>query len=169
MDLRLEHAFENITPLAYWELFFDDEAYAKAIHAHLRVEVLSLEVDKIKGGEAMVAKRTLRLRPLRETPGFLGKLLGGSTTVTDLSELDLAAGRMVSSITLPTIGSRVDYGGTYRWQQRGSGFNRIFEGYCRARIPLLGGRLERYFLDELKKSIDAAYEFTVGWLNEHPR
>jgi len=165
MEHRFEHHFAHITPATYWNLFFFDEAYNDALYAHLGVAILEKTIDGALELDATSRiERHLSLKPQRSAPGFVDKLLGKATTIREDSRLDMDAGTMATSIHLPTIGGRVDFGGTYTWRPEADGFVRIWSGHCHARFPLVGKKMERYFLGELEKDLERSYQFTLKWL-----
>jgi hypothetical protein len=166
MDQHLEHRFRGISAKDFWELFFFDEAYGKAIHAHLEVEVVEMSIQCEGVEQAPGCKRQMAIKPAQQAPGFVSKLISGSAIVREHSHLDMQAGTMTTCIVLPTIGKRVDYGGTYTWREADDGFVRIWDGHCKARFPLIAGKMERFFLGELEKSLTKAQAFTQRWIDE---
>ncbi len=166
MDQHLAHRFRGISAKAFWELFFFDEAYAEAIHAHLEVEVVELSIQCEGVEDPSGCERQMAIKPAQQAPGFLSKLLSGASVIREHSHLDMQAGKMTTQITLPTIGKRVDYGGTYTWRDTADGFVRSWDGHCTARFPLIAGKLERFLLGELDKSLAKAHTFTQRWIDE---
>jgi len=100
----------------------------------------------------------------------LDKLMRGANLVTEHADYDARAGRLISTVELPVIGPRVDFGGRYTWQptDRGSGIRRVYEGWCDAGIPLVGRKVEKFLLQETRESFGQVYDFTSRFLADNP-
>jgi hypothetical protein len=72
--------------------------------------------------------------------------------------------------TIPGFGAdKLTTRGVYRLEVLGPNkVQRIFEGECTCRVPLLGGKVEKAIVDEVRTSYRDTTEFTRRWLREHP-
>ena len=72
---------------------------------------------------------------------------------------------------LPVIGARVDLGGRYTWQPLDGGerMRRVYQGWCDAGIPVVGGKVEKFLLQETQESFDQVFDFTTRFLAERPK
>lgn len=162
MNQTIEQSYD-VSPERFWDVFLFDEAYSRALYEHLKLNVQKREVER---GERV--RRVVHMMPERNVPRLVDKLLMGASLVKERGEYDPDRQRMTIEIELPVVGSRVRFGGTYSSVSGGSGgFRLVWQTYCEARIPLVGGRLERYLLDEVKQSFADQYVFTKRWLAEH--
>lgn len=168
MEQRIEHIFET-TPARFWNTFLLDEAFRKAVYAHMNLKIARLELQHDGDGDALSVQRTIEIVPERNAPAFLQKLLAGASLVKEVGIYDAQKQEMTVSIELPVIGKRVEFGGRYTWEVLGENrFKRIWVGYCNARIPLLGKKLESYLLDEVQQTLDQVHGFISEWLAQHP-
>lgn len=168
MDHRLDHTFE-VSPEHFWRTFLLDEGYERALYEHLRLKIEHKTVRQQGEGQQLIVEREVHLRPERELPVALAKLIRGATLVKERGRFDARAGKLEIEVDLPVIGRLVDFTGCYTWQETGAEvFRRTWQGHCIAKVPLVGRSLERYLLGEIEQSLARAYEFTVRWLAEHP-
>ena len=148
----------------FWQTFVLDEAYLRALYDHLALEVEANELQKRGHGSTLRAKRKLRFRARRQLPRLIKQAVGGMTTVVEELEFSAADGFAQVRVQLPVIGRRVELGGQYTWSERpGPSLERHWQGYCHARLPIVGPMLERYVLGELETSLTALQVFTDQW------
>lgn len=167
MELTVEQTFAA-DALRFWQVTLLDEDYQRGLYQHLALKIEHRELVSEGQGEDLRVRRTLHYVAQRNTPALLKKVLGGTNLVKEHTDFDARAGRMVNTVELPVIGSRVDFGGHYRWESLpGERLHRVYQGWCKARIPLVGRKLETFLLEETRRSFDQVHEFTHRWLAEH--
>lgn len=167
MNYTISDDFET-TPERYWEMFFDD-AYNEALFKHLRIGRQVLEFSREGEGDALVIRRKQILTPEREAPKMLQKLVKGAIRYTEHNLFTARDNRMTVE-TIPGFGAdKLTTRGVYRLEVLGPNkVQRIFEGECTCRVPLLGGKVEKAIVDEVRASYRDTTEFTRRWLRERP-
>ncbi len=164
----IEHLFE-VSAERLWDVFFFDTAYERALGERLRVQFGASELHYEGRGPTLIVRRRQRIKPQRNLPAPLARLLGGAPTVIESGDFSAAHRRYSVKIELPVLAGRVDCGGEYTWDTLPSGdLRRVWQGRCEARVPLLGAALERYLLTEIEASLAETHAFTRRWLREHP-
>ena len=111
-------------------------------------------------------KLVTRQRTSVELPGFAKKLIPASTTVvqTYLWEPSRGDGSRKGSWSAEVKGAPVSMGGSTEVRPNGTGASHIFTGEVKASVPLVGGKLESFALDNLRRDLARAAEFTAGRL-----
>ena len=166
MEYRIEDTFD-VSAQAYWDIFFSDE-YNAELWPALDIKREVLKFEKTGEGNDLVIVREQRLTPKREVPKVLQTLVKGAITYVEKNNYR-AADSAMKTVTIPSFGAdRIDNHGLYRVEPRGDDkCARIWEGHCSARIALLGGKLEKFLVGEIKESYRKATEFTRSYHAKH--
>ncbi len=148
----------------YWEVFFDD-AYNEALFRHLRIGRQPLEFTREGEGEQLVIRRRQILTPQREAPKIIKKLIKGAISYTETNTFT-ARDNCMQVETIPGFAAdKLITRGVYRLEVLGpERVRRIFAAECTCKIPLVGGKIERTIVDEVKNSYRETTDFTRRWL-----
>ncbi|MEX1362596.1 MAG: DUF2505 domain-containing protein [Nannocystaceae bacterium] len=167
MEYRIEDTFE-CSAEHYWGFFFS-EPYNAAMWPTLDIEWELLELQREGEGAELRIHREQRLTPQREVPGFIKKLVDGAITYVEKNDF-VAADNAMKTVTIPGFAAdRIRTVGVYRLEPIGPNkVRRVWEGVCECRIPLLGGKVEKQLVEEVRESYRRATEFTRKWIAEHP-
>ena len=97
-----------------------------------------------------------------ELPGFAAKLIPANTTVTQTYEWGAPAGDGSRHGTWKAEirSAPVSIGGTTELRASGAGSVHVYGGQIKASVPLVGGRLESFALDNLRRDLCRSAEFT---------
>ncbi len=161
MKFRIEHEFQGISLPDYEKLYFDEPFnVALCEEVNLDRELLSFE----HRGERL--EREVKVSPRgRQIPKPIAKFLGGAR-IEYVEKLAYAFGsgqgtwQSISSLMTEKIDSR----GTFAFQEIPGGVKRIVEGEIRVKVFGIGGTIESYIVDDVKKSYEDAAAFTRKWL-----
>ncbi len=166
MEYRIEDPFE-ISAEGYWEMFFSDE-YNAGLWPALDIVRERLSFEREGEGPTLRIRREQRLTPQREVPSFIKKLVSGAITYVEKNEFSAAKSEM-RTITIPGFAAdRITTTGVYRVEPLGENrCKRVWEGVCECRIPLLGGKVEKQLVEEVRESYRRATDFTRKWIAEH--
>lgn len=101
-----------------------------------------------------------------ELPGFARKLIPASTTVTQtyVWEAGASDGSRNGTWSADIKGAPISMGGPTELRASPSGCVHVFDGEVRASVPLVGGRLESFALDNLRRDLALAAKFTADRL-----
>lgn len=164
----IEHVFEASAE-RLWQVVFFDDAYARGLAERLRVRVDDSELHHEGAGRTLLVRRRVRMTPQRELPALFGRLFGPDRSVTESGDFSAERRRYSVRVELPALRGKVRCAGEYTWDTLPGGeLQRVWQGRCEARIPLVGAAVERYLLGEIENSLAEAYAFTRRWLREHP-
>lgn len=167
MKYAIEDTFET-TPEHFWETFFSD-AYTAALWPALDIEWELLHFDRQGEGESLVIERKARLTPNREVPRFLRSMLDRAVSYVESNRYEARTHEMPTEIEPNIMPDRIENRGVLRLERLGDGkINRIWEGTCVAKVPLIGGHIETMLVDLTKDSYRKATTFTRDWLRAHP-
>jgi Protein of unknown function (DUF2505) len=167
MEYRIEDTFD-VSAARYWEVFFSDE-YNAGLWPALDIKRELLVFERQGEGPTLRIRREQRLTPQREVPGFIKKLVSGAITYVEKNEF-VAADNAMRTVTIPGFAAdRITTTGVYRLEPLGDHrCKRVWEGVCECRIPLLGGKVEKQLVEEVRESYRRAAEFTRKWIVDHP-
>jgi len=111
-------------------------------------------------------KLVTRQRAGVELPGFAKRLIPANTTVTltyvwePAEDDDSRQGTWSTDIK----GAPVSIGGQTTISSAGAGSVHAFGGEVKASVPIVGGKLEAFALDNLRRDLALAAKFTAGRL-----
>jgi len=113
-------------------------------------------------------KVVTRQRTGVELPGFAKRLIPASTTVTQtyVWEAPREDGSRQGTWSADIKGAPISMGGPTELRATGSGSVHVFGGEVKASVPVVGGKLESFALDSLRRDLARAAEFTAGRLAE---
>ncbi|MCA9704798.1 MAG: DUF2505 domain-containing protein [Myxococcales bacterium] len=167
MEYRIEDTFD-VSADRYWEMFFSEE-YNAALWPALDIGWELLAFERTGEGAQTRIHREQRLTPRREVPKFLSKLVSGAITYLEKNDYVAADGAM-KTVTIPGFAAdRIHTVGTYRVVPLGAQqCKRVWEGVADCKIPLVGGKIEKHLVEEIRESYRRTTAFTRKWLAEHP-
>jgi hypothetical protein len=160
----IDEAFEyDHQPTDVFDLIAD-AAFQLDLIVHLGGKDAEL-VERTTTSEGSVRLVT-RQRTGVELPGFAKRLIPANTTVTLTYVWEPAAHDNSRHGTWSTDikGAPVSIGGPTALRPVGSGSVHSFGGEVRASVPLIGGKLESFALDNLRRDLALAAKFTAGRL-----
>jgi hypothetical protein len=108
-------------------------------------------------------KLVTRQRTGIELPGFAKKLIPANTIVTQTYEWGPPgpAGTRQGTWSADIRGAPVSMGGPTELRAEGPGSVHAFLGEVRASVPIVGGKLEAFALDNLRRELIRTAEFTA--------
>ncbi len=160
---KIEDEFE-IGADAFWDMFFSKD-YGQAMNDAIELKWELLEFERSGEGADERIHRVQRLTPKREVPKMMKKFVDGAISYTEHNEWRRGDGHM-SVNTIPNfMADKISSGGDYRIEARGEGrCARIYDGHIECRIPLVGGKVEKMLVDEVKESYARSTAFTRQWI-----
>lgn len=159
---RFAHEFD-IDPKGYWEIFFDD-AYNVELYKRTKIKNRNI-VSQTDDGK--VLRRTQRLTPDQELPGFIKSIIN-DVTYTEHDIFHRERSEMEVVIEPAMMKNKFDFRAIYSVKPvgaEGSGkCRRVFEGDSKVSVMLVGGQIEKYMIDEMRKSYDEAAKVTAEFI-----
>lgn len=167
MKYTIEDTFD-VSAARYWEAFFDD-AYGAALWPALDIRCEKLKFERVGEGDALEIHREQRLTPNREIPALLQKFIKGGFSYVERNDYKAREGQMRTVTTPSFMADKITTHGVYRVEVLGpSRCKRVWDGEINCAIPLLGGKIEKILVDEVRESYRKATDFTRRWHTEHP-
>lgn len=162
MNFNFAHDFD-IDVANYWKIFLSPE-FSKEMFADLKMkkyEVVKREDDGKRFHRVQV------LEPSTPIPGFLQSIVK-STGYTEIDNLDWATNVMDVVIETQMFKDRFSMGGKYAVTPLDGGkrCRREFKGEVKVSIPLVGGRIEKYMMEQLRDSYELAAATTRRWITK---
>ena len=123
-------------------------------------------VEERTASDGSVTLVTRQQTPV-ELPGFARKLIPANTTVTQTYEWGPPGpdGGRQGTWAADIKGAPVTLGGPTELRADGPGSVHVFGGHVKASVPVVGGRLESFALDNLARDLARTAEFTAARLS----
>ncbi len=160
MNFSFVHEFD-IDPAGYWKIFLSPE-FNKEMFGELKMK--EYKVEKLEDdGKRM--HRVQKLEPSTPIPGFLQSVVK-STGYTEVDDLDYSKNVMHVKIETQMFKDRFHMEGDYIVSPLDGGkrCRREFKGEVKVAMPLIGGRVEKYMMEQLRDSYDIAARVTRRWI-----
>jgi hypothetical protein len=162
MNFSFVHDFD-IDPQAYWKLFLSDP-FNEDLFRELKMRSRTVVEQKDDG---KTFYRVQKMEPTTPLPGFLQAIVK-STGYTEIDTLDWSTGVMKIVIETAMFKDRFDMHGDYIVTpvDGGKRCRREFKGEVKVSMPLIGGKAEKFMLDELRNAYDVAARVTRAWIDK---
>jgi hypothetical protein len=167
MEYRIQDDFD-VSAARYWDVFFSEE-YNQALWNALDIEWKLLSFDKKGEGDDLVIERKQQLTPRRDVPKLVAKFVKGAITYRE-ENVFTARNNQMKTVTISNImPDKIENHGLYVLEPLGDArCRRIWNGVCKCKVPLLGGKVEKMLVSEVEESYRRATEFTRKWHKDHP-
>ena len=101
-----------------------------------------------------------------DLPGFAKKLVPANATVIQTYDWDppAADGSRTGRWSAEPKGAPISIGGPTELKAAGAGTTHVYRGQVKSSVPIVGGKLEGFAMDNLKKELTRTAEFTVAKL-----
>lgn len=157
-ELRYDHPVDRVFDLVA------TGAFQLEVIAHIggRDAGLVEETATADGGVRLVTRQGSGV----ELPGFAKKLVPANTAVTQTYEWGPAAsdGARRGTWMADIKGAPVSMSGPTGLRPAGAGCVQLFEGQVKASVPVVGGKLESFALNNLSRELARAQDFTAARL-----
>jgi|SRR5690606_20441019 len=167
MEYTIEDIFD-VSATRFWDVFFDP-AFDAALWPALDIDCEVLRFDRTGEGPALEIRRELRLTPRREIPRMLRSFVTSAVSYVQ-SDHFRARDNLIETRTTPNfMADRIDNHGVFRLDVLGeSRVKRIWNGHCSAKVPLVGGKVESFLVDQIRDSYRKTTDFMRTWFARHP-
>jgi hypothetical protein len=162
MNFSFVHEFD-IDPAGYWKIFLSPE-FNKDMFGELKMKKYEV-LERTDDGKHF--HRVQQLEPSTPIPSFLQSVIK-STGYTETDELDWATNVMKVKIDTQMFKDRFHMAGDYIVSPLDGGkrCKREFRGEVKVSMPLIGGRVEKYMMEQLRDSYDLAARVTRRWIEK---
>lgn len=137
-----------------------DPAFREAVCA--AQDVVSAEVALEPDGVGF-SLTVDQLQRTDDLPSFARTFAGDSTRAVQREHWEDASG---GTLRIETPGKPTEMTGTITLRPQGSGTVEIVELHIKARVPLIGGRLEKLLAEKVKAGMDTEHGVGTAWLKE---
>jgi hypothetical protein len=162
MNFSFVHEFDTDVK-SYWKIFLSPD-FNKDMFGELKMkkyEVIKQEDDGKK------FHRVQTLEPTTPIPGFLQSIVK-STGYTEFDDLDWSTNVMKVKIETAMFKDKFHMSGDYSVQPLGDGkrCKREFRGEVKVSMPLIGGKIEKYMMEQMRDSYEIAARVTRRWIEK---
>ena len=151
----------------YWEMFFSTE-YNEALWKSLDIEREVLEFRREGEGQDEVIHRVQKLTPKRDVPSALRRLVKDAISYEERNVWRRRDNAM-EVVTIPNFfADKFTATGTYELQSIAvDRVRRVWKAKCECRVALVGGKVEKHVVEEVKRSYRATTIFTRKYIAEN--
>jgi uncharacterized protein YndB with AHSA1/START domain len=156
MDFRHELSYDA-PPGQVFEMLADPAFREKVCRA---MDVVSVEVslDRSGAGFTLVCDQVQKTTGL---PSFARKFAGDTTRAVQKETWPDASG---GSLQIETPGKPTSMTGTIRLDPDGAGTTEVVELEIKAKVPLIGGKLEGLMAEQVRAGMDTEHQVGTAWL-----
>ena len=157
MKFRHELSYDA-TPTEVFEMLADP-AFREWVSAALEVVSAEVSIERTDSGFTLTNDQVQRTEGL---PSFARRIAGDTTRVIQTEVWDSPSR---GTLTVETPGKPTSMAGTIELVADGSGTTEVVELEIKARVPLIGGKLEELMARQVRDGMDAEREVGVAWLD----
>ena len=157
MDFRHELSYDA-PPDAVFEMLADP-AFREKVSAAMDVVSADVTLERSGDGFTLVNDQVQRTTGL---PSFARKFAGDTTRAVQREAWADASG---GTLAIETPGKPTSMSGTIRLTAAGSGTTEVVELAIKAKVPLIGGKLEGLMAEQVRDGMDTEHAVGVAWLN----
>ena len=156
MKFRHELSYDA-TPAEVFEMLADP-VFRERVSAALAVVSADVSVERTGDGFTLTNDQVQRTEGL---PSFARRIAGDTTHVVQTEVWDSPSG---GTLTVETPGKPTSMAGTIELVADGSGTREVVELEVKAKVPLIGGKLEGLMARQVRDGMDAEREVGAAWL-----
>ena len=162
MNFSFVHEFET-DPASYWKLFLSPE-FNKDMFGELKMKKYEV-VEQTDDGKTFHRKQVCE--PSTPIPSFLASVVK-STGYTEIDDMEWGTNKMRIKIETAMFKDRFTMHGDYLVTPLDGGkrCRREFKGEVKVSMPLIGGRIEKFMMEQLRDSYDIAARVTRRWIEK---
>jgi hypothetical protein len=162
MNFNFSHDFD-IDVANYWKIFLSPE-FNKDMFGELKMKDYTV-LEQKDDGKTM--HRVQQCEPSTPIPGFLQSIVK-STGYTEVDTLEWATNIMDIKIETAMFKDRFHMAGKYIVTplDGGARCRREFKGEVRVSVPLLGGKIEKFMMEQMRDSYEIAAKVTRRWIED---
>ena len=159
MQFRFVHDFD-VEPAGFWEMFFS-EAFENELFRGLKMKTWKVLERR---DEASKLHRTVKIEPDMAVPSWATSVVK-ETGYTEIDVFHKADSKMDVKIDPAVMRDRFQLSGVFAVTPLGPGrCRREFSGEIKVSVPLLGGKIEKFMIDQIRDGYDQAARITRDYL-----
>jgi hypothetical protein len=161
MNFSFQHEFD-IDVAGYWKIFLLDADFNKEMFRQIRMKDYKV-LEQTDDGKTF--HRVQAMEPTTPIPGFLQSIIK-STGYTETDDLVWSTNVMNVKIEPAFMRERFQMEGKYSVTPIGDGkrCRREFKGEVKVSMPLVGGKIEKYMMEQMRDSYEIASRVTREWI-----
>ncbi len=161
MKIRHEISYDA-TPEDVYAMLADPAFRQRSCDAQ---DVVSCEISIEGRGPGMTVVID-QVQPVRGVPSFARKFAGETTRAIQTEEWSSAT---EATLVVTTPGKPTEIRGRLTLSAEGSSTVEVFEGEVKAKVPLIGGKLESVMAELFKAGMDKEHDAGIAWLKGEGR
>jgi hypothetical protein len=161
MNFSFVHEFD-IDPQGFWDLFFSGP-YEEELYKRLKMKSRTVLEHKDEGN---IVRRTQKMEPELNVPSWATSVIK-DTGYTEYDVMNKSTSTMDVRIEPALMKDRFQMNSTFKVTPLGTGrCRREFAGEIRISVPLIGGKIEKLMVEQLREAYDSAAQVTREWISK---
>ena len=156
--MKVTHTATYDAPAADVYAMLTDPAYREHSAAATGVISATVTIEQSDGGHVVTIDQ---VQPTEGVPSFAKKFAGDTTRAI---QVETWTSPTAGTLSVQTPGRPTDISGTYTLVELGGRTTQTFEGEVRAKVPLIGGKLEGLMAQLFVEGKDKEEAAAVAWL-----
>jgi uncharacterized protein YndB with AHSA1/START domain len=156
--MKFRHEITYDAPAAEVYAMLTDPAFRQRSCDAMGVLSADITIEPHGPGATVVIDQ---VQPTEGVPGFAKKIAGESTRAIQTEEW---VDGLRATMTVQTPGKPTEISGRLTLTETGTTTVESFEGESKAKVPLIGGKLEALVADLFKAGMDKEHAAGVAWL-----
>jgi uncharacterized protein YndB with AHSA1/START domain len=156
--MKFRHEITYDAPAAEVYAMLTDPAFRQRSCDAMGVLSADITIEPHGPGATVVIDQ---VQPTEGVPGFAKKIAGESTRAIQTEEW---VDGLWATMTVQTPGKPTEISGRLTLTETGTTTVESFEGESKAKVPLIGGKLEALVADLFKAGMDKEHAAGVAWL-----
>ncbi len=156
--MKIRHEISYDAPPADVYAMLADPSFRRKSCAAMGVLSCDVRIEPAAEGMTVVIDQ---VQPTAGIPAFAKKITGETTRAVQTEEW---TGPAEATLTVRTPGKPMEIEGRLTLTADGASTVETFEGDVRAKVPLIGGKLESLTADLFKAGMDKEHSAGVAWL-----
>ncbi len=162
MKLTTKHTI-NAKPEVFFEKVFLDREFNDKLYLEF-LQMKGFSIERLDFEDSKVFKRT-RVTPKQDAPGFVKKVINGELSYIEDGVLDRKSNVYTYSTVTSVAADRIKVEGDVIAKPLGDDkCERTVNITVRVKVPLIGGKLERFVGEQLKSNFDKGAAYTNQWI-----
>lgn len=164
MLIKVSHKFP-VSAKTFWKSIFFNEEFNKKLYLE-KIGTQAYETIVFEEKDETIYRK-VRITPEQNPPGIIKKFIKGQFSYTEEGKFSAPDNLYEFKIIPSVVADKIDINGNVRVESEDDRvITRTIELNITAKIFGIGGQIERFLGEQIKKGYEQSYNFTLEWIKE---
>jgi len=164
MKVTTSHTFPVSARTFWYDIYFNKE-YNKTLYVE-KIHAKSYELMEFNDTDTEI-RRKARVVPEQKAPSMIKKLMKEEFSYVEEGTFSKKEEIYRFTITPSVKPEKITVKGFVSLKPSGDGITRTIDLDLKADIFAIGGQIEKFVGEQIKKGYDESYTFTLKWIQDH--